>query len=479
MKQAKPRSRAKRRRPRSADFVRIPMLAATLAAAYLCMSVVSLPARAGTASSASSSAKKQSKSSLWAAYHRAFEAMIQDITNLDKTFTFAELAVQVGDYEGAISAFERMLLIDPNLPQVKVELGALYMRLGSYRMAQTYLNDALASPNLPKPVRAHIDKLLAEAAKQIAPNHFLGSITLGARYQSNANAGPSSSLVEVGGALAILSNRFTSKRDWNGFLLGQATDIYDFGTQSGTTLETNATAYGADQETQKQVNVGFAELTSGPRFKLFPSLIANATVKPYGIADIVSLGHARYYWAGGGGIELTKALTPRIGLDITSEFRNRVFQNSSELPFNDLQTGLQSYNRIAIQEHVTAKLTLLQAFIFVDSRARYKPFANDEYSGTVGVNYRYLPLISFDGAGPWVSSLAATRTITPYDAADPTINPNVVREDRDWEVNVSTTIPVTSSLALAGTLGYFRRNSTLPNFRFTNKYGSLAVSWRF
>ena len=53
-------------------------------------------------------------------------AMMADPGNLDKTFAFAGLAVDVGDIDGAISALERMLLIDPNLPRVKLELGVLY-----------------------------------------------------------------------------------------------------------------------------------------------------------------------------------------------------------------------------------------------------------------------------------------------------------------------------------------------------------------
>ena len=50
-------------------------------------------------------------------YDAAFLKMYQDIGNLDKTFHFAELAIAVGDLEGAIAALERMLIIDPDLPQ--------------------------------------------------------------------------------------------------------------------------------------------------------------------------------------------------------------------------------------------------------------------------------------------------------------------------------------------------------------------------
>ena len=59
-------------------------------------------------------------------YDAAFLEMYEDVGNLDKTFRFAELAIAVGDLEGAVAALERMLIIEPDLPQVRMQLGTLY-----------------------------------------------------------------------------------------------------------------------------------------------------------------------------------------------------------------------------------------------------------------------------------------------------------------------------------------------------------------
>ena len=64
-------------------------------------------------------------------YDAAFLEMYEDVGNLDKTFRFAELAIAVGDLEGAVAALERMLIIEPDLPQVRMQLGTLYFQLGS------------------------------------------------------------------------------------------------------------------------------------------------------------------------------------------------------------------------------------------------------------------------------------------------------------------------------------------------------------
>ena len=64
-------------------------------------------------------------------YDAAFQEIFKDPGNLDKSFQYAELAVKLGNFEAAISALDRMLLINPNLPRVRLELGVLYFRLGS------------------------------------------------------------------------------------------------------------------------------------------------------------------------------------------------------------------------------------------------------------------------------------------------------------------------------------------------------------
>ena len=58
-----------------------------------------------------------------------FEQLFEDPTNLSL----------VGDLEAAIGVFDQMLVYDPELPRIRLELGVLYYRLGAYALAKTYL----------------------------------------------------------------------------------------------------------------------------------------------------------------------------------------------------------------------------------------------------------------------------------------------------------------------------------------------------
>ena len=82
---------------------------------------------------------------LRAKYDQAFAESLEKPADPDVLVHFAEVAVEFGDIEGAISALERLLLIDAEQPEVKLELGVLYYRIGSTEVARSYLQDVSSS----------------------------------------------------------------------------------------------------------------------------------------------------------------------------------------------------------------------------------------------------------------------------------------------------------------------------------------------
>jgi hypothetical protein len=90
---------------------------------------------------------------------------------------------------------ERMLLINQNLPRVRLELGVFYYRLGSYEVARNYLESALRLPTVPTEVRRRAEEYLAKVGSKLSPSSLAGDVFFGWRYQSNANLGPAMSRV--------------------------------------------------------------------------------------------------------------------------------------------------------------------------------------------------------------------------------------------------------------------------------------------
>lgn len=99
-------------------------------------------------------------------YDAAFQQMLKEPGKPEVVLNYAALATKVGDLEGAAGAYEGLLLVDPNLPQVKVQLGILYYRLKSYEMSRAYLEQAVQSPALTEDLRKPALLLLAKMPRQ-------------------------------------------------------------------------------------------------------------------------------------------------------------------------------------------------------------------------------------------------------------------------------------------------------------------------
>ena len=98
-----------------------------------------------------------------AAYDAAFQETLRKPVDPPTLVKYAEAAIKIGDLEGAISALERLLLIDGDHPEVQLELGVLYFRLGSMEAAKTYLEAVRGSRRATAEQKAKAEGFIKEA----------------------------------------------------------------------------------------------------------------------------------------------------------------------------------------------------------------------------------------------------------------------------------------------------------------------------
>ena len=92
---------------------------------------------------------------------------------------YAAAAIKVDDLEGAISALERLLLISGDQPRVKLELGTLYSRLGSYEAARAYFDSARSSGLATTEVKQRADEYLVVIDSKTGKSQFSGDLMAG------------------------------------------------------------------------------------------------------------------------------------------------------------------------------------------------------------------------------------------------------------------------------------------------------------
>jgi tetratricopeptide (TPR) repeat protein len=412
-------------------------------------------------------------------YEAAFQETLRKPADLDVLFHFATLAAQTGDLEGAISALERMLLIDPDLPRVRLELGVLYYRLGSYEVSRTYFEGALKAPNVPPDVRAKAEQFMADAISKQNPSHFSGEAFFGWRYQSNANLGPSTSSVRLFGQTANLNQGAAGAPDWGIVSSLQVRHVYDFGRQDKAALETQFTVYANRQFTQSQANVTLLDLTSGPRFQVFANSFEDMSVRPFLSGGYIWVNDTPYYGSYGGGIETSTLLGDGLRGNTVFLFRRHENQDTAYLPTNSQFRGTELSANSNLLYALTPRISLFangNVQRFEADTALWQSYQLFGAGG--GFAFRFPDPVLRTG-GFWTFAVNAAVQWWKYDSPDPTVDPGVDRYQNDTILNLTASIPFDDRTTLTVSGGRFNRTSSVPNYAFTNNSFLFGVSWRF
>jgi len=412
-------------------------------------------------------------------YDEAFLEMLRLPANLDVLFKFAGLAVQSGDIEGAISALERMLLLNPNLPRVRLELGALYFRLRSYQIARTYIEGVLKIPDLPTAVRERAQGLIAQIADHETPSHFYGEVFMGWRYQANANLGPPSQNILLFGAPSQLSQSAVGTPDWGFVSSLQLRHSYDLGQQDKASLETQFSAYVNRQFQVNSANVNVFDLNTGPRFQVFAELFKDITVKPIVVAGIIQVNDVTYYKSLGSGIELSSFLSDRWRNTSNFSWRTHRNENNWYLPTNQQYTGAE-YN---VQSSFGFTFSNTVSFYGSGALQRYATEATPtqnymqiSISGGMTVNF---PAPAGKEGPPWSINLGVTEQWWDYDVIDSTVDPSMSRHQADTILNGVLSIPLDNRTTFSVTGNRYVRTAAIPNYVFENNSVMFGIGWRF
>ncbi len=396
---------------------------------------------AGSASAQELSAPERAQ--LQAQKEALFQRILRDPANLDTAFAYADVSAKLGDNEAAVSALERMLLFNPNLPRVQLELGALYFRMGSYEISRTYFEQALAA-SPPADAKARIDTYLAEISRLSAPQRFSGFFSFGAQHQSDANLAGSSLVSGI-----TLPPPFVKRGDANVFGTGSVLYSYDLGTQTHDALEIGGTGFANHYGSVTRLDLGLAEATAGPRFNFTEPLdwVKSASLKPYAIANDVSLGGNQYFHTLGTGGEATALVWQDIRLKSVFEFRQKNFNNAPDRPLSRGFNGSDKLVSLFLSKPITAvpasELTL--EFDFLDQDTRLAYYTNKTYAGAAAYRIRYDDPTGYL-RGPWETTFYLGHSWANYAGPDPCCG--AVRFERHWRVGLTQSFQVAADVAI-------------------------------
>jgi tetratricopeptide (TPR) repeat protein len=385
-----------------------------------------------------------------------FQTMLNRPSNLDAALRYAVNTKKAGDIEASIGTLERLLFYNPNLLDVRFELGTLYFRLGSFEMARGYFQTVQESAKTTPEMKERVQEFLDAIEKKLQPDQWSGFGQQGFRYQSNASFGPSQQ--SLSGATRPLNSAFARQPDWNWFGTLGLNYVHDFGTQAGDVFEATLLGYDAQQFNDSSVDTGFLDIRVGPRFGIFQDALNGASIKPYAAATGATLANEPYLGSIGGGVTMHFNWA-EVALDPYVEFRRQGYRNSSLYP---LASGLDG----------TLATVAVQAGGMINEGVRWQAKLAFNHSNDASPWYSY-DRVGFD---VWLPCVAPSPwggrgwTVTPsfglapwlYQQPDPNTYPLITEHDLEWRVGVGFDIPVRDSIGLGVQLQYRALNSNIP-----------------
>ena len=409
---------------------------------------------------------------------RLFQQMARNPTDHELTFSFVRVASERGDYEAAIGALERLLFYNPKLTRVKYELGSLYFRLGSYEMARRYYREVLASPDADAITRARVEAYLPQAEKQLAQSRLSGFVQTGLRSQSNATFAPTGNLLRIGGQDLALLPTAGRRSDLNWFGLAGVSHDYDLQNQRGDILETRVLGYLTAQQRLSDLNVGFFDISFGPRLALAPELLPGVTIKPYVVGGNTWLGGSTYLSSGGAGVSMKIPVNDRFTFGPDFEWRRSDFRTRDVVPVSSFNSGDFYTGGVSGSLNVTQRIKLDMRGVVRrgDSALAFQSF--DQWGAEAALTFQFSPPFETITRN-WSVAPFARYTETRFDAANPFIDPLTLRRDNQWSVGALFDAPITNMLGVSVAVQYDKTNSTLPNYRLDNFSVMFGPTARF
>lgn len=419
----------------------------------------------------------QTMTQLAARQQELLQVMLQRPDDLDTAFEYATISAQLGDYEAAISTFERMLVYAPGLPRVELELGVLYFRLGSFDAARYYFEAALNAPNVPPEVEQKVSVYLAAIDNREDPATFAASIALGVRYQSNANAGPGGRRVILNGTPFLLSETSTGRSDVNAFIAGRFHGAYDLGSQ-GDLLEGDLLVYGARYYDQVRLDSGIGELTLGPSFNMERFSIDNTRAGIYGIFSGVRLNHDGYLGALGLGSRFVSDISPRTRLNGKAEFRRRWYNDTADYPTVSDRSGYILLAELVLH-HQMSRSVLLRSQVFGDFEEAKKNWNQSWEAGfSLGGTYKFASMIK-SLPDPWSIDMETGFAYRDFESPDPLISTTEPEYDYEGWVRGVFSVPLREKYTV-NLVGELRRQfSNYDLSTYTNASAMVNVVRKF
>jgi len=371
-----------------------------------------------------------------------------------------------------------VLISDPSQTEVRVEIGALYFRLGSYETARAYFRRAMDDPSLSPALRARVEQFLADIAQRLSAHQLTGFVTGGARWNENANTGPNATLLRSAGVNVPRPTSTTPQSDYSFFGAGRVQHSYDLDTQNEAKFVTTGLGYGNAFTRFSHQDLLLGEVTTGVRFKPAPTDAKDFQIRPHVIGNIVSLDSNRYEDTVGFGIDMQQAWTDNLVSELIFEVRHASYARIARLGDSFNQTGDEKVVKLRTAYEFDPANLLIGDFVFRSAVTKKAYYDVDQYGVVVTYSYTFAAPAQLTEQS-WNVSPYVSWYNRGYGRPDPIVDPRTTRNDDEVRLGLVHTIPFADGWLTYQQVEHTWGNSNIPNYNYQDTAVIVGVTRRF
>jgi len=202
------------------------------------------------------------------AYEIFYSLSKNDLGNQTLNFYLGRSAYEQGEYDLAISYYERILFAQPNNSRAKLEIAQSYLMLKNYVQAIKEFENVLVDTKIPPNVRTNVQSKINYINNTMQKHFFSGALIFDVLYDSNVNnaasTGDYSIYVPTLNSNLSLSNNGKEESDYSADTIAVLNHVYKY--KENMTLNNNLVLYAQDYDTKKDSNIELISFSSTPTY---------------------------------------------------------------------------------------------------------------------------------------------------------------------------------------------------------------------
>lgn len=294
--------------------------------------------------------------------------------NAEFNFYLGRSALELKQYDEAMTAFDRVLMLNPTHTRTRLELARLYFETKQYELAQNEL-DGVLQEKLPQSVQETVLNFKKKINEQTEKHTFGGALILGWDYDTNiANDVGQGVTQNLLGLVDLPGNAQRKSAGLSQILIFNHS--YDLEEKGGLAWESNFLAYNKNMTQYSDKDLLLFSIATGPTYTI-------DTYK-FGLAfsyDKIRLGGDDYLNTSGMAINVKKIISPSLMLEADIAKRRNINVDSTSTSDSDALIST-----LGLKQSIGDDPWLLSAYIsFRDDKERDKTSAQygvalDEWS---------------------------------------------------------------------------------------------------